>query len=56
MERGTHPAAVFRPDDFGPLVARVEGGPETWREEWLEDHVAALEECGDSDDGEDDAE
>ena len=27
------PAAAFDPEDFGPLLARVETGPETWREE-----------------------
>lgn len=29
----SHPAAAFDPEDFGPLLARVESGPETWREE-----------------------
>jgi hypothetical protein len=28
-----HPAAAFDAEDFGPLLARVETGPETWREE-----------------------
>ena len=29
----SHPAAAFDAEDFGPLLARVETGPETWREE-----------------------
>ena len=28
----SHPAAAFDAEDFGPLLARVETGPETWRE------------------------
>ena len=31
----SHPAAMYRPDEFGNLLARVETGPETWHEERL---------------------
>ncbi len=45
-----HPAAEYRADDFGPLVERVEHGPETW----MEERRRALEEAyGDDEDEED---
>ena len=31
----THPAVKFEAQDFGPLLERVENGPETWRDEIL---------------------
>ncbi|GMN03129.1 hypothetical protein MTsPCn3_18600 [Erythrobacter sp. MTPC3] len=31
--RSNHPAFGYDPQDFGPLVDRVERGPETWDEE-----------------------
>lgn len=41
-----HPSAHYDRSDFSRLVARVEEGPATWHEEWLEDREAALDECG----------
>lgn len=55
-ERGSQPSAMYRPDDFGPLVERVEDGPETWREEWLQERIALLEECEGEDHDEEEAE
>ena len=45
----THPAADYRPDDFGPLLERVARGPTTWLEEIRQKHEAL------EDDGIDDA-
>ncbi|MBX7539574.1 hypothetical protein [Qipengyuania sphaerica] len=44
-----HPAAAYKPHDFGPLLERVETGPETWAEEiyaLVEGEMAAGEEDG----------
>tara|TARA_A100001391_G_scaffold139407_2_gene97652 strand:- start:952 stop:1491 length:540 start_codon:yes stop_codon:yes gene_type:complete len=44
----THPAADYRPDDFGPLIERVEHGPQTWLEEIRQKHEGLADEDGDA--------
>lgn len=48
-----HPAAQYRPDDFGKLVERVAQGPETWDDEWRIGYAQALAECALPDEDED---
>ena len=54
----SHPAAAFDAEDFGPLLARVETGPETWHEEIRAEREAeyAEEEGEDEGDADGDAE
>jgi len=47
----SHPAAAFDPEDFGPLLARVESGPETWREEIRAEREAEYAEEEEEDEG-----
>ena len=43
----SHPAADYRPDDFGRLSDRVECGPQTWLEEIRQKYEALEDEDGD---------
>lgn len=42
--RPPHRAAAFGPEDFGPLLERVEHGPETWDEEVRQEYEQLYEE------------
>ena len=33
LRYASHPASMFEAQNFGPLLERVESGPETWRDE-----------------------
>ena len=48
----SHPAAMFEPQEFGPLLERVESGPETWQDEIyarIEDNLPEEDEDEDED-------
>ena len=48
---GGHPADMYEPQDFGPLLERVESGPETWRDEiFAEIEQEMLEDGADGED------
>lgn len=47
------PASLYGADDFGPLVERVEHGPETWAEQLRAERDALYAECDGEGGGED---
>lgn len=59
--RPTHPAAGYGPEDFGPLLERVEHGAQTWDEglrqeyESLYDEYEGEDETGAEEEAQDDA-
>ena len=48
----THPAFAYGAEDFGPLLERVERGPDTWDEEQRAEYERHYDEYADEDDGE----